>query len=132
MTSEEIIAMPSGREMDAIVSERVMGIAPRMIRLCGSTDQVEIWANSAFYRDGVCNRHDLSHVVNPPDYSSNIGLAMDVLCKVRGEERREFTINSKGSDYACIIFRPAVTGQGATISEAICRMALLTTVAGER
>lgn len=57
-----------------------------------------------------------------PRWSTDIAKAMDLLCHVR--QGRDFIIASEGDRYVCAI-EGAGQGEGATISEAICRMALV-------
>jgi hypothetical protein len=64
-------------------------------------------------------------------YSSDISAAMSVLCKVRGPSQRPFMIQSRPTGgYGVMVAGNAgpVAGTGDTISEAICKAALLATL----
>lgn len=106
MDAETIRAMPAGREMDALVAERVMGANPRDVKIVGYGPT--------------------------PHYSTDIAAAMDVLCKAREGEPLMITAGlMDGSDqykgqYYCSILQ--VEAFGDTISHAICRAALLATL----
>ena len=68
MTRNEILNMPAGREMDALVAEKVMG-----------------WSRGTYHSDGVDYLRDpegTSHL-NVPQYSTDIAAAWQVVEKIR-------------------------------------------------
>jgi hypothetical protein len=67
------------RALDVEVAVKVMGLEPRPVRIRGSDETVEIYTNNPFYCDGQCDRHELSRVMAPPEYSKYIAAAWSVV-----------------------------------------------------
>lgn len=111
---DEIHALPAGKEMDALVHVKVFG-RPESETYYALAGGVRI----------VCRK-------NVPAYSTDISAAMDVLCKTR--DGLDFVIRSYGDEYLVTVSNKdggGGVGYGKTISEAICRAALLKDI-GER
>lgn len=110
-TIKQVNTEPAGRRMDAWVHRFVMDEIECRIDNCGWP-----WVLS-FVPTG------LDAVMH---YSTNIVNAMDVLCKSR--KGLDFFMRGHGDEYRCHIYgRGSISGvgYGKTISEAICRAALL-------
>lgn len=67
------------RKIDALVAEKVMGVASRAVRICGSTESVTVYTNNPFFHDGFCSRHDLETYAQPRPYSTDIAAAWEVV-----------------------------------------------------
>lgn len=105
--------MAAGQKLDALIAVEIMGLQP-----CGPP--LGDW----MYWD------EQGRAIELPDYSTDITDAMEVLCKIRGPEEREFRIQGERNHlYRCIVFEDLTNimadGSGDTISEAICRAALV-------
>lgn len=125
LTRDEILNMPAGREMDALIAERVMGHEVNR--------QAQLFAHGLYYADMS------EGIVRLQDYSTNMGAAWDVVEKLEnGDEilqiglRRSRAVNQwncwligKMDQYPCA---PASDVYEDTAPLAICRAALLATM----
>lgn len=123
-----IMTMPAGREIDAIVSDRIFGIRPTKVRVRGTTDNfVEVWSRNVFYADGVCTEFDLQSVCDPPFYSGRIALAWQVVEKMH-ELGWTLELVSTGERAVVRFYHPGSKDTTARIGGppalAICRAAL--------
>lgn len=118
MTRDEILAMPAGPELDALVAERVMGLCPhRAWRNTGparepSTDRGRAaWALLGPYGDRVecleCEEvrvlamGQLAVIVeDPAPYSADISAAWEVMEKLK-ERAIDATLAWQGASTAC-------------------------------
>jgi hypothetical protein len=121
---------PANRCLDAWVAELVMGW--KNVR---DADEYGHWTGGApdGYEDNFsCAAHCEGEL---PYYSEDINAAMEVLCKARGEPPGDFLIGPVArlapdgpvmpGDYFCWIVHPKFRATGASISEVVCRAALL-------
>ena len=150
LTSDRILAMPAGRELDALVARMmdldVLGLAP-CVEYPGGGPYVEslpsgevsrynLGMQPVYLRDCLCEYYRPEYGVKRfghscqclgvvPDYSTDIAAAMDVLSKARWDGGW-FQINPghAGRNYVCIINNIS-SGDEKTISLAICKAALL-------
>ena len=76
--------MKAGRELDALVAEKVMGLK-KSIRLHSTTDMIDAYINNPYFTD-VVRKEDLHHV-EPLHYSTSIAAAWEVVEKL--SERRD-------------------------------------------
>ena len=130
--------MPAGRELDALVAEKVMGWC------ITAWNDGEPWGNREVFPpfepiNGIpadCDCISHSEAGEPPHYSTDIAAAWEVVEKLDGGgERGTFwwMISSPGNDtmYSARIFEGSVEIVGAmapTAPLAICRAALRTVV----
>ena len=74
----------AGRELDALVAEKVMGYRWREVRAKGSTNTVPVWEGSAYrWPDGVYDARELAARGGPPVFSTSIAAAWQVVEKMR-------------------------------------------------
>jgi hypothetical protein len=81
--SIDLTTLAAGRELDAIVAERVMGIAPRDVRIKGETNTVRIYSDNLALADGLWERKDLEWYGSPPRYSTQIETAWQLVERMR-------------------------------------------------
>lgn len=137
-TAADVLAEPAGRRMDAWVSEHVMRLAPRQVRVCGGTETVAVWGAPAL-TDGVWFRDDLLAYGAPPRYSADIAAAWEVVEQVRRCRRMCCVTACRDGAWECMVGDTANDhrhGTAGTAPLAICRAALLavlgdTTTGGE-
>jgi hypothetical protein len=130
MTRDEILNMPAGREMDALVSKIIFESVP-----CGN------WAIQRYYPeewiriDDSCN-HKNCHPLNfVPLYSSNISAAWEVVEKMHSKGAEIEVIAHYDGSYFCVMAHAIPDGAGSVdwganaiesnAPLAICRAALL-------
>lgn len=86
LTREQILEMPAGPKMDALVAEHVFGLA-RKIRPAGEalTEPVTVYTDNRFYSDGSHFRRQLERDprVKPRSYSTDIAAAWEVVERLR-------------------------------------------------
>jgi len=113
MTRDEIMAMEAGREMDALVAEKVMGWELRTFKSNG----VDFWHIPGTVR---CE-------LDAPKFSTDIGAAWEVVEKMIGE-MWNLSLEYQSAVYWCEFGKTCVPGDGEiadTAPLAICRAALL-------
>ncbi len=119
MTREEILNMPAGREMDALIAEKVMGFTQvRLFR--------DVWTGCLDGQRKVI-----------PHYSKDISDACEVI-KEMHRNKYQYTLRGyfMGDEQHIATFdnqdwadkNPLYKAHGATAPLAICRAALLTTL----
>jgi hypothetical protein len=77
--------LTAGRELDALVAEKVMGITPKDVRVRGEVDTplVRVCNESAYWReDGRHDRYQLRTHADAQCYSADIELAWQVVEKM--------------------------------------------------
>ncbi len=92
------------RALDVRVRCELFGVRPRLVRVKGSTEQVEISNDSAYYCDGACTKWELERANEPQEYSYEIERAWVVVNELI---RRGFRFE----------LRKTVTGWWATFGE---------------
>jgi len=140
MTREKILAMGSGREMDALVAEKVMGLTvicqqesdhflhglakvlhvPKRERI--TIPMVQMWRTS----DGkVLRRYstDIAAAWTVVEYMRAEGWDFELVTRIWGR------IGWRATLYSC---RVAWSAYGSTAPEAICRAALVAALGGEK
>lgn len=127
-------------DINARVAEEVMGIKPRTIRLRGSTETCTVWSNNPFFQDGVLDDCDAEAYGLPPNYSTDISAAWEVVRRVlsiRPHPNGGMTdVSVKWNPYKCVWVctfnwsddKP-VTAEHVEIGIAICQAALLAVAA---
>ena len=111
MTREEILNMPAGNKIDALVSMMMLGQKPDL-SMCR-------------FVDGVYQPHAgkwIGHVT-PLDYSVSIANAWTVLVRMN---LTDFAIEKAGNHYCVVLAVKSACAETAPL--AICRAALLTTL----
>ena len=109
MTRDEILNMPAGREMDALIAENVMGYQ---------------WGyKHAFSTLPTWSKNGI--VVTLGDYSTDISAAWEVVEKLRGKRVMEISITKKS--FWCTVYATGrnINEKADTAPLAICRAALL-------
>jgi len=104
LTREQILAMPAGRELDALVRKHVFG-----------------WS---LIGDGRSKSPDGYQIRSIPDYSTDIAAAWEVAEKFETIEVKRFHTD-KGLWFCEIKEKIWHRSYGATAPEAICKAALL-------
>ena len=118
--------LAAGRELDAMVEVKVFGGNPGLIEMARRGELDVQYGGDP----GIGCRPDDVFVPGPPQYSTDIAAALDVLCVVRGDVSQgvgHFSIHPSSDDntlYDCVLYGRRVRGTGRTISEAICHAAL--------
>ena len=74
--------MDAGREMDALIAEKVMG-ERREIRLRGETNHATIYSTSPWWQDGHQDRDHVAAHGGPRPYSTDIAAAWHVMERMR-------------------------------------------------
>ena len=146
MTREEILAMKAGRELDALVAQEIMGERIEW-RDC-PTGEIIGWEGEPFKSESIVRTErrqvaidgsgeimpfmwapgHLSYSGHLVPYSTNISAAWQVIGKLRSEF---YCIEIKITDSCCVTMELLSTPpikvvvNGGTLSEAICRAALL-------
>lgn len=123
MTKVEILALQPGRELDALVAEKVMGVKQE-VRLRGETNTVTVYGSLV---DGMHSRDEALRYGSPSPYSTDIAAAWQVVEAItavpRTAEESKRAVNSKfaywwqGEHLCCY--------SAAEAAEAICKAALL-------
>ncbi len=129
MNTEEILNMPAGPEMDALIAEKVFGITnpdPTKCPYCG----YEMWVGVARSRCSICGEWRYSA---HKEYSADISAAWEVVEKLKPFK---FEISrDNGGNIDCLIWlretfterhKPADVYGCESLPLAICRAALLT------
>lgn len=126
MTKAEILALQPGREFDALVAEKVMGLK-REVRLRGEANTVTAYKSLV---DGLHTRDEVLRYGSPLPYSTDIAAAWQVVEAMRPEYG--FWID--GDDGYIVEFQHGMPGMtdyrhgrafAPTAPEAICKAALL-------
>jgi hypothetical protein len=123
MTRNEILNMEAGREMDALIAEKVMGISPQKVEGYPEFDDTREWVDIGDYvvypeGVGVCKRL--------PDYSTNIAaawLVVEHFCVGVFDIKLVTTVRG----WKCEIYhdRTEVSANSEKAPLSICRAALL-------
>ena len=108
MTRDEVLAMKPGRELDALVAEKVMGWKVAQVFDLKDTDGTNIANGITPYSIGQ----------RVPHYSTDIAAAWEVVGKFEYIDVRRFK-----DHWGCTVYGQTVTGK--TAPEAICKAALL-------
>ena len=115
MTRDEILKMEAGRELDALVAEKVMGIPVKIGVITGEPYHAKF-----------------GYLL--PEYSHNIKHAWEVLDKVKSGDPM-VTFNSIDNKWLCGIWfksrKQASIAYADTVPLAICRAALLATISND-
>ncbi len=134
MTHDEIMKLEAGRELDALVAEKVMGYTPVKVTEYPAYDDNRNWVDIGDY---VIYPEGVAFCTRVKDYSTDISAAWQVMEKIesldnvqgvglRGGEyywkqyslRWNFWVNNNG-------MYPEVDVYGETAPLAICRAALM-------
>lgn len=102
------LTLDAGRELDALIAVRVMGIAPADVRVRGEVDTplVRVWNASPFWRqDGRHDRYGLTMNADAPPYSTDIAAAWKVVERLKEAGHEIHVTNSwpynRGSRWMC-------------------------------
>lgn len=133
MTSDEILNEPAGPRMDAWVTEYVMGVKPRDVRVCGSDEIVTVYNANKSFIDGGWGKLDLLRYGTPPNYSTDIAAAWEVVERMKKAGCTTKLSVYRGHGYWCEFSnQPPLVCAGSEDDDsmplAICRAALLTTL----
>lgn len=114
LSREEILAMPAGRELDALVAEKVMGL--------------DIVSNGLKYEPRYyLPEYERTYHRAVPVYSTDISAAWEVAEKFGEMSVRKYQTMSLGYRWVCRIYvnEEDVIANGLTAPEAICKSALI-------
>lgn len=133
-TREQVAAEPAGRRLDAWVHEIVFGRVTRPVRVCGSTETVEVYDDKPHYTDGWYDRGDLARAGTPPAYSTDPGAAWAVVEHLRAAGWFVKIYDPMELDEwgICLLCpgRPEVSAMDAKMPVAVCRAAVLAVLEG--
>lgn len=130
MTRDEILAMPAGREMDALVAEKIFGLKT-------------YWREEVVRERGITNRQETAVIktlcvvsrtalfVQAYYYSTNIAAAWEVVERNRGEAFTLLKSPIHGGYFASFVHKDEESVFAHTAPLAICRAALLTVIGNE-
>lgn len=124
MTREEILNMPAGREMDAMIAEKCMGWEYKETYRTMTWELPHKKVIALFSPEGIEK--------TPPHYSTNIAAAWEVV-----EKLKIFSINAPRSTkefysaWCWVIGYGHENAQADTAPLAICRVALLAVMGAE-
>ena len=132
MTYDEIMALEAGRELDALVAEKVMGWKwdkgnSLQHLLLGPDGAI----GAVIFHDGIADDDGIVQPLDCPHYSTDIAAAWEVVEKLRRANDGEylFTINDAGMWYAKFLDEHGEpvsrSGFCDTAPLAICRAGLL-------
>jgi len=113
MTRDEVLAMKPGRELDALVAEKVMGWKAVQVFDLKDTDGTNIANGITPYNIGQ----------RVPHYSTDIASAWEVVEEMQNNEW-DFTLKNHKRKYEAI-FGTLYNAFAPTAPEAICKAALL-------
>jgi hypothetical protein len=118
--------LESGKELDDLVDERVLGrrhhdlqpsesnVAFLVCRRCG----MEFWRQ--WWPSGVLERKWCGEQSQSPNYSSDVGTAFELLCRL--PQLRQFALTWVGDNWAVVL--NDVTVEAPNVPLAICRAVL--------
>ena len=130
MMRDEILNMPAGRGMDALIAEKVMGID--LSQECGGEmydEDSNYWSCTSCSKEGGWNE-DFQHTIQPQHYSNSINAAWGVVEKLCNESGCDIVKVCKRDpellrgEWSCNLGR-GFEAFGDTAPLAICRTALL-------
>lgn len=132
MTADEINAMPAGRELDAMVAERVMGwerVDPPPVELARANAAGDEVRRGDWWRPP---NHPAPHaVLGVPPYSTDMNDAWQVVHRMRSLGLGMW-MDATAPDLGIGVDFDGIKGAGETEQLAICRAALLVTLANEK
>ena len=123
MTIDE---MPAGREITALIAEKVMSLG-REIRLRGETSTVTIYSDNPWWQDGAQTQADVVMYGGPKPYSTDIAAAWEVTEKMRAANwhiELSTCAEMKGPWYCHFQEATLAYAYASTAPLAICRAAL--------
>lgn len=119
----EAFSLTAGRELDALVAEKVMGVPRREIRIKGETNTHPVWTESRWFQDGQQDRYQMEAFGGPKPYSTDVAAAWAL-----AQHFDSFYLLKVADRYTCRISDFDMTWSRAHTSEtaplAICLAAL--------